>query len=219
MRHLLLVLAFEALSVLASRAASASPPTVVADVGSFRVIDSQSGPDDYYTVVRGGPLPFIRAHYRPGMETTVLGWQAPDHARAGAKTLRWKWRVEAFPRGGDECTGGREDSAAVVYVTWKHLLRWSTLKYVWSTVGTRGSTCGRRRNPFVQQDTVILESGGATDAWQSEEIDLRAEYRRHFEDGHEGAEVPDFAGIGIMSDGDQTHSDSAADYAAFSVDD
>jgi hypothetical protein len=49
--------------------------------------------------------------------------------------------------------------------------------------------------------------------------DLRAEYRRHFEDGRPDVEVPDFAGVGIMSDGDQTRSDSAADYAGFSVDD
>ncbi len=218
MRHAFFILALT-VSALTAPTASASPSTVVVDVGGFRVIDSKSGPDDYYTVVRGDPVPFIRAHYKPGMATTVLGWQAPDRARSGARTLRWKWRVEAFPRDGDECTGGHEDSAAVVYVTWKHLLRWSTLKYVWSTVGARGATCGRRRNPFVQQDTVILESGGATDAWQNEEIDLRAEYRRHFEEGHADADVPDFAGIGIMSDGDQTRSDSAADYAGFSVDD
>jgi hypothetical protein len=29
--------------------------------------------------------------------------------------------------------------------------------------------------------------------------------------------VPDLVGIGIMSDGDQTHSVSAADYAAFEL--
>jgi hypothetical protein len=213
------IVACGALLGLAPAAASANPPQVVVDVGSFRVVDSQSGPDDYYTVVRDAPLPFIHAQYRPGLATTVLGWQAPDQARSTARILRWKWRVEAFPRGGDECAKGREDSAAVVYVTWKHLLRWTTLKYVWSSVGTRGTTCGRRRNPFVQQDTVILESGGATDTWVSEEIDLRAEYRRHFADGAADADVPDFAGVGIMSDGDQTHSDSSADYAGFSLDD
>jgi DUF3047 family protein len=190
---------------------------VVADVEQWRVVQSSSGPDLYYTLVRTPPMPFLRARYRPPMQTAVFGWQLPDEARASARTLRWKWRAEAFPVGGNECAEGKHDSAAVVYASWKRGLRWYALKYVWSSVGPRWATCDGRRGPFVAQDTIVLESGGPTDEWKSETIDLRADFRRHFEDGRADASVPDFVGLGIMSDGDQTHSESAADYAAFVV--
>ena len=88
---------------------------------------------------------------------------------------------------------------------------------MWSSVGPKGWTCDRKRNLFLAQDTVILESGGPTNVWQAEEIDLKKEFRRHFEDGNVDAAVPDFQGVGLMSDGDQTQSDSAADYGNFVI--
>jgi hypothetical protein len=201
--------------LLASPAASAREVTI--DPGQWRVVDRDSGPDRYYTQVRDPAMPFLRAHYRPPMHTTVLGFQLPDEARATAHTLRWKWRAETFPVGGNECAKGKEDSVAVVYATWKRALRYYALKYVWSSVGPKGATCDLKRNPFAAQDTVILESGGPTDQWKGEEIDLKADFRRHFTDGKADADVPDFVGLGVMSDGDQTQSDSAADYAGFVV--
>jgi hypothetical protein len=205
-----------ALAVLLS-SSPASAREVVVDPSQWRVVDRDSGPDRYYSQVRDPAMPFLRAHYRPPMHTTVLGFQLPDEAHASARILRWKWRAEIFPAGGNECAKGKEDSAADVYATWKGGLRYYALKYVWSSVGPRGTTCDRKRNPFVAQDTIILESGGATDQWKSEEIDLRAEFRRHFADGKADADVPDFVGLGILTDGDQTQSDSAADYGGFVV--
>jgi hypothetical protein len=160
-------------------------------------------------------LEFIRARYLPNEKTTVLGFAVADTDRPKARALRWSWRALALPRGGDECTEGRTDSAAVVYVTWRRMLRWYTIKYVWSAVGARGGVCDRRRTPFTAQDTVILESGGPLGVWADEAIDLRAEFRKHFENARPDAAVPDFIGVGIMTDGDQTHSESAADYAQF----
>jgi hypothetical protein len=195
--------------------APASAREAVVDARDWHVIERESGPDNYYVVVHDPAMPFVRARYRPPMETTVIGWQPPDEARRSAQLLRWSWRAEALPRGGNECEKGQADSAAVVYATWKRGLKWYTIKYVWSSVGPKGWTCDRQRGPFSAQDTVILESGGPLDQWKTEEIDLRAEFRRHFADGKADADVPGFAGIGLMSDGDQTHSESAADYASF----
>jgi hypothetical protein len=131
--------------------------------------------------------------------------------------VKWKWRAVTLPKGADECVKGKGDSSAVVYLTWKRGLRYYTLKYVWTTASTRGAVCGSKRNPFVAQDTVILRSGGAGSSWKSEAIDLHREFRRHFANGDPNAEVPRFLGIGIMTDGDQTKSESAADYADFVV--
>jgi hypothetical protein len=104
-----------------------------------------------------------------------------------------------------------------VYVSWKRGLRYYTLKYVWSAVGKRGAVCDQKRNPFLAQDTVILESGAPLAEWKNVKLDLRAEFRKHFEGGDAGAEVPDFVGIGLMSDGDQTSSSSSADFAEFKL--
>jgi hypothetical protein len=187
----------------------------IVDVKRFRIVDRESGPVNYYSVVDAPDLPFIHARYKPSWKTAVLGIQIAEADRKTARHVRWMWRATALPRGGNECASGVEDSAAVVYLTWKRGFRWYTLKYVWSGVGPKGETCARKRNPFVAQDTVILESGGALDAWRGEDIDLQGEFRRHFENGDPNAEVPDFVGIGIMTDGDQTESESGADYAQF----
>jgi len=122
-----------------------------------------------------------------------------------------------LPHGGDECKRGKADSAAVVYVSWKRGLRYYTLKYVWSAVGARGAVCDKKRNPLVAQDTIILESGAPLGEWKPVNVDLRAEFRQHFEDGAVDADVPDLFGIGLMSDGDQTESVSSADFADFTL--
>ncbi len=199
----------------ATRSAPAPSLEQRLDVGKWQIIQRESGPDNYYSVVEDATLPFIRARYRPPFKTAVLGYQLDDAARASARRVSWKWRATALPRGGDECVDGKGDSAAVVYVTWKRGFRYYTLKYVWSAVGKQGAVCDSRRNPFVAQDTIILRSGGPLDTWQQEQVDLASEFRTHFEGGDPKAEVPGFLGIAIMTDGDQTGSESGADYADF----
>jgi hypothetical protein len=188
------------------------------DVNQWSVIPRESGKDNYYSVVNDGVSPpFIRGRYHPPQETAVLGIQIPDEVKSRAQALRWQWRAQTLPRGGDECQKGKEDSAAVLYVTWRRGLKWYTIKYVWSAVGTKGAVCDRRSSPFSAQQTVVLESGGPLDTWRSEVIDLPAEFRKHFADGKADADVPDLIGIGLMTDGDQTKSESSADYGGFVV--
>jgi Protein of unknown function (DUF3047) len=184
-------------------------------VAAFRVVQRESGPTNYYHLFKDADPPFIRAEYHPPSETTVLAVQVADDDRASARVLSWRWRALALPNGGNECQAGKGDSAAVIYLSWRRGLRWYTLKYVWSAVGPKGAVCDKKSNPFVAQNTVVLETGAPLDAWKSERIDLKAEFRKHFENGDQTASVPDFLGVGIMSDGDQTHSDSSADYADF----
>jgi len=212
-------LAFALPVIFASSLALADTPRVEdrLDVKAWRIIARESGPVNYYSVVDDPVMPYLRARYRPPYETAVLGYQLPDVDKQGAKKLAWTWRAITLPNGGDECAAGHEDSAATIYVTWRRGLRWYSLKYVWSAVGVKGRTCDRKRSPFVAQDTIILESGGPTGVWKMEEIDLKAEFRNHFADGDANADVPDFLGIAIMSDGDQTNSESAADFAQFVV--
>jgi hypothetical protein len=183
---------------------------LLVQASAWRIVTSKSGPVNYYGVVDDPVSPYVHASYRPGYETAVMGFEVPGDRTGSFHHLTWKWRADTLPRGGDECTHGAEDSAAVVYVTWKRGLRWYTLKYVWSAVGAKGNVCGRTRNPFVAQDTIILETGGPVGTWKEETIDLDAQFRAHFDD-----DTPDLRGLGLMSDGDQTKSESAADYAGF----
>lgn len=196
-------------------AAPAANKEVRLPVTGFRIIERESGPTNYYTLFGKASPPYIRGHYKPPMRTAVLGHPLAEADRPHARRLRWRWRAVTLPSGGDECVKGKGDSAAVVYVTWRKTLRWYTLKYVWSASAKPGAICGRKRNPFVAQDTVVLRSGGPLNEWKSEEIDLRRAFRDHFADGDPDADVPDLVGIGIMTDGDQTRSESVADYADF----
>jgi Protein of unknown function (DUF3047) len=189
------------------------------DVHQFKFIPRESGKVNYYNVVEDPAHgAFIHANYQPPWETAVLGYELQSDAdRDAARTLRWSWRAMTLPNGGNECASGKEDSGAVVYVFWKRGLKYYSIKYVFSGVGPKGATCDKHRNPFVAQDTVILESGGPLNTWVTEQIDLKAEFRKHFEDGKADADVPPLRGVGIMSDGDQTQSPSVADYGPFSV--
>jgi hypothetical protein len=189
------------------------------DVHQFQVIKDESGPVNYYTVVDDAGGDYIRSSYVPPIETTVLGWGVPEKQRRSVARVRWRWRALTLPVGGNECVGGKNDSAAVVYLTFKRGLRWYALKYVWSGVGPRGVTCDKRRNLLHSQDSIIVESGPPIGQWRTVEVDPEAEFHRHFDTGHGAstADRPEFLGIGIMSDGDQTQSPSAADFGGFVI--
>jgi hypothetical protein len=199
---------------LVVRSAAANGAERRLPVETFRIVERASGPVNYYSVITAEQPAFIRSRYLPGYKTSVVGYQFAD-AEQRSTHLSWRWRALTLPRGGDECDSDKADSAAVVYVSWKRALRYYTLKYVWSAVGSRGAVCDKKRNPLLAQDTIIVESGSPLNQWKSVDLDLRREFRKHFEDGDPDADVPDLFGIGLMSDGDQTHSASSADFAQF----
>ena len=186
------------------------------DPRAFQVVPNDSGPVNYYTVVDDPDGGHIHSEYKPSYETTVLGWGVPEDRRHSVARIRWRWRAVTLPDGGNECQSGKNDSAAVVYLTWKRLGRWYGLKYVWSSVGPRGATCDKRRNILRAQDTVVVESGGPLGEWRTVDLVPDVEFRKHFERGAT-SEPAAFQGIGIMSDGDQTHSESSADFGGFVV--
>ena len=192
-------------------------PSLTVGPREFQLVSGESGPVNYYSVTTEGGTTFLRARYLPPMKTSVVGWKMPDDSVGRIGKVRWSWRARTLPAGGDECIPGKGDSAAVVYLTFRRTLRYYTLKYVWSSTGVRGSICDSKRNPFVAQDTVILESGGPLGVWKTEEVDLASEFRKHFEGGDPAADVPGLVGIGLMSDGDQTSSESSADYGPFTL--
>ena len=186
-----------------------------ASVEQWRLIDSQSGPVNYYRLMRDAERSFIRGSYQPPYKKAVFGFEVSEANRSRVKRLEWSWRPIKMPEHADECSSKKGDSPAVVYVTWRRMLRWYSLKYVWSASRPTGTICDRRRNAFVAQDTVVLRSGGPLGVWQKESIELAREFRAHFEDGDPDADVPPMIGLGVMTDGDQTKTESTGDYADF----
>ncbi len=102
-------------------------------------------------------------------------------------------------------------------MSWRRTLRWYTLKYVWSAGRVQRRGVRQKEQSIRGAKHGRVGDGAPLNTWKTERIDLKAEFRKHFENGDLTASVPDFLGVGIMSDGDQTHSDSSADYADFVV--
>jgi hypothetical protein len=201
--------------------AHAEPPATAVralDVRSFRPVEGPtSGPAVYYRVEEWPTGVGLVGRYRPPMETVTMGIDVPEDLRGRVREVRWRWRVRTFPIGGDECTPGRGDSAASVSLAFKRGLKWYVLRYVWSPLTPAGSVCDPKRSMFVARDIIVLKSGGLPDVWREETVDVRRAFVDHFEDGDLAADVPDLVGIGVMTDGDQTNSESAADWAGFEL--
>ena len=136
-------------------------------------------------------------------------WDANEYP-----VLTWRWRANVLPEGGDERIGSRNDSSVGVYVVLDQNFIGvpKTLKYVWSTtlpVGTH-----HRRDGIGRPHVIVLESGAdRLGEWVEESVDVYADYVRFF-----GKNPPRKAvGIGILTDGNATETDSKGDYDDFMV--
>ena len=186
------------------------------DIRSFQVVKQSSGPDDYYQVETGPDGSYLHAAYKPPMDTTVRGIEAPEEFKRTLQGVRWRWRVKSFPKGGDECNPDVGDSAAGVFgASFKAGLKVMVIKYVWNATGKAGKTCELANNPFFAKRIIVLRVAGATDTWHTEEVDPRADFVRYF--GGKLVDVPDFIGLAVLTDGDATKSQVEADYADFAL--
>jgi hypothetical protein len=206
-----------ALFALLLAAAPAPQPLKSYPIGvlGLQVLKRDSGPVNYYKTIEAGADSYVRADYQPPLKTVALFQALPDNFRKGVKLARWRWRALVLPLHGNECANGKGDSAAAVYMTWKSGLRFYSLKFIWSAEAKVGDICNKKRNPFVFSDSIILRTGTTSSEWVTEEIDPNALFQKHFIDTGETDTLPEFQGFGILTDGDQTLSESSADYAGF----
>jgi Protein of unknown function (DUF3047) len=214
-RVLLALLAAASTDGGAPQAPAAGAQQVSIPVKSFKVLEQDSGPVNYYTVGSEGDTSFIHAAYKPPLATVVLAAVVPEEARKLVSRVSWRWRVHSLPKDSNDCGPGFSDSGASVFLTFKSGMKYKILKYVWSTTGKVGSFCQSKRGWFLDRDTILLHVGGPLGVWQSEEVDPRAAFAKHFDTKLE--DVPDFVGIAVMTDGDQSNSGVESDYADFLV--
>lgn len=122
--------------------------------------------------------------------------------------ISWQWRAKSIP----VMPAGvhRDDNACGVYVTFGG---WGgkAIKYVWSSDLPAGKVIESIPGKFV---VVVARSGAAgLNTWQPMTVNVVEDYRRFFK--KELDSNPD--GLGILTDGDQTHSPSVCDYADFEI--
>lgn len=139
----------------------------------------------------------------------VSDWDANEYP-----VLSWRWRAAVLPEGGDERIRSRNDSSVAVYVVLDQNFIGvpRTLKYVWSTTVPVGTHY--RREGIGRPHVIVLQSGEEKlGQWVEESVNVYADYVRIF-----GKKPPRKAvGIGILTDGNATGSDSKGDYDDFVV--
>ena len=136
-------------------------------------------------------------------------WDANEYP-----VLSWRWRARVLPEEGNESIASRNDSSVAVYVVLDQNFIGvpKTLKYVWSTTLPVGTYY--RRDGFGRPHVMVLESGKEKlGQWVEESVDVYADYVRIFEDKPPRKAV----GIGILTDGNATGTDSQGDYDDFVV--
>lgn len=139
----------------------------------------------------------------------VSEWDANEYP-----VLSWRWRATVLPEDGDERIRSKNDSSVAVYVVLDQNFIGvpKTLKYVWSTTVPVGTHY--RREGIGRPHVIVLETGKEKlGQWVEESVDVHADYVRIF-----GKKPPRKAvGIGILTDGNATGTDSRGDYDDFVV--
>lgn len=125
--------------------------------------------------------------------------------------LRWRWRVQQLPPGGDERHKETNDSAAGIYVIFDNRLLPRVIKYVWSAtlpVGTRFQSPS-----YIRMKTVVLETGtNGIGEWREEKVNVYEDYKALF-----GEEPGTGQGIGLLTGSKSTQSLAIADYDDFAL--
>ncbi len=142
--------------------------------------------------------------------------------------LRWRWRVDRLPSGGDVRRRALDDAGARVYVGFRYapslvpfgqrLAYWlarlkqgeyppyAGIAYVWAAATPVGT---RLRHPDYPRLLLVVVRSGADrlGTWVEEERDVRADAAAAC-----GGPPPPVSHIGVMTDADDTQSSAAARY-------
>lgn len=221
MRILVLVLAAVVLAAVApapTQEVSAQPDCVAVD--DFSKDKPGEFPRDWkvredegkkvYSVREENGRRFLRA------ESAGLGIQAAkayEWDLDAYPVLAWSWRPTVFPTGADERKSGTNDSAVAVYMLVPHsrIRGPKAVKYIWSEHVPVGSRL--RSNGGLTHVRVLASGTDRKGEWVEERVNVRDDYLKLF-DTHD---VPQPAGIAVLTDSDDTRSSAAGDYADFRV--
>jgi hypothetical protein len=143
--------------------------------------------------------------------------------------LHWRWKVTDALHVADERVKAGDDFAARVYVmfgfdaahasmferVWHGVatklygreVPGTAIDYVWSSAQPLGTEWD---SPYTADVKMVSRGHGPLLEWTDETINLAADYQAYF-----GSAPPPLAGIGLMTDTDNTCGHAVADYADF----
>jgi hypothetical protein len=127
--------------------------------------------------------------------------------------INWNWKVNQIPVNGDErhkktCDVPASVNVVLVAKKWKP----KTIKYTWSSNVEKGTIT---KSPYAfwpsRCDIIVLQSGSEFQGdWITEKRNVLEDYKMLYNKKKVKSKI--IQAIVIMSDGDNTHSVSAADY-------
>lgn len=178
-----------------------------------------------YRIVADGPRTVLQAEANAGAS---LLYTRTDLPSVTYRTVRWCWRVGRTPDGADLRHRRGDDAAARVYIgfryrpelvplvqRWQYLLArnrygeyppYAGVSYLWSSRTAQHTVL---RNPSLSRSVeYVIESGeDRAGQWIEEQRDVYRDFVRVF-----GFPPPRISHVAVMSDADDTKSESVAWY-------
>jgi hypothetical protein len=162
-----------------------------------------------YDLVQDAGARVVSAQCRDS--ASMLGWAGSVDLRM-TPVLHWRWKVERVYAGLDERVKAGSDFPARIYVVQgSRWMPWSlkTLIYVWSNGEYKAASWTSPYAGAMGQALIVPVRSGAEGVgrWQDEWHDVQADFRRFF-----GTQVDKIGALALMTDCDDSHSQSHAWY-------
>lgn len=143
-----------------------------------------------------------------------LLWRALPRDFSAGRQASWRWRVDQGVPPTDLARRGGDDRAIAVYFLFGDdagvldspptslraaMRRGRALVYVWGGDAASGSVVASPQMAGRGQMLVLRPASSPTGSWQSESVDLRADFRRVF-----GREAGPLVGVAVSTDSDDS---------------
>jgi hypothetical protein len=146
-----------------------------------------------------------------GKDYSVQTFRGPAWMVYDYPIVSWRWRAQVLPKGANENSGATNDSACGVYIMFSQFKKYG-IKYVWSSTLPAGTVVTKEPGKMY---FIVLDSGASNvGKWRSHKVNVLEDYKKVF--GQDAPKDTQSQGIGILTDGNATHSRAACDYDDFS---
>ncbi len=122
-----------------------------------------------------------------------------------APQFSWRWRALKLPQKAES-----QDCACGLFLVFGGY-GGKTIKYIWSTTLPVGRVIQNNPSNYF---TVVVDSGPkSVGTWVTHEVNVMEDYKKFFKSDLK----KNLSGIGLLTDGDDTHSPSECDYDDFAI--
>jgi len=125
--------------------------------------------------------------------------------------VRWRWRVQKFPKGAKILDSKLSDAGAQVYFLWRNFPKHYVIKYFWASEDPVGTELQQSNFVVGTLWGIVLRSGGITKEWKVETRNLLEDFETAFEIKPPGKA----RGFAVLADADETKTEASADFDDF----